>query len=483
MFMIPGEKVSDLKLPIITNVKDVIENDLCIGCGACAALAPHLFKIYEDDLGRFQAKALSESQDFNSDFVNAACPFSSKSVNENELAKLFLDDKTESHDRIGNFLECYAGRVTSPAIYSKSSSGGLCRWFLAKLLEEKLVDYVVHVVENKDSSDSTLFKYQIDGKQESVLNGSTSAYYPVEMSKVLGEILNTPGRFAITGVPCFIKAIRNLCLLNPDLRSKIHFTAGIVCGHLKSKFYAEMIGWQLGVAPEDLARIDFRVKLPNAKANEKGVAASSDHSANLKSNAKKVQQIFGTNYGHGYFKYNACDYCDDVLAETSDISFGDAWLPEFLDKGTSLVIVRSKKAAEVIENGIRAKELELQTLSATQAARSQDAGLRHRREGLSYRLFLKQKMGKPLPQKRVPPSSRFLTKKQQKIHRLRLKLAESSFKLFVAAKCNGNWDCFEKPMAKLNKEYLKVQDGYLVPVIKFFLPKPLIKTILYFLRR
>ena len=31
-------------------------------------------------------------------------------------------------------------------------------------------------------------------------------------------------------------------------------------------------------------------------------------------------------WGMGIFKLGACDYCDDIVGETADISFGDAWL-------------------------------------------------------------------------------------------------------------------------------------------------------------
>ena len=39
-----------------------------------------------------------------------------------------------------------------------------------------------------------------------------------------------------------------------------------------------------------------------------------------------------------YFKHNACNFCDDVFGETADITFMDAWLPEYVRdyKGTSL---------------------------------------------------------------------------------------------------------------------------------------------------
>ena len=41
---------------------------------------------------------------------------------------------------------------------------------------------------------------------------------------------------------------------------KLKFYFAIFCGHLKTENYAEMIGWQMGIHPDDLEKIDFRVK-------------------------------------------------------------------------------------------------------------------------------------------------------------------------------------------------------------------------------
>ena len=34
-------------------------------------------------------------------------------------------------------------------------------------------------------------------------------------------------------------------------------------------------------------------------------------------------------WGAGFFQNPACDWCDDVVAETADIAFGDAWVEPY----------------------------------------------------------------------------------------------------------------------------------------------------------
>jgi coenzyme F420 hydrogenase subunit beta len=444
-------------------INQVIENDYCIGCGVCVAIAPKHFKIEMDDRGLLQAQRLGMLNDVVDAEASKVCPFADTSLNEDDLAQKFLTKTKYSHPRIGNYIKCYVGQTSEQDMFFKSSSGGIGRWFLRELLRQNKVDQVVHVVSEDvvEGETNLLYRYEVSKTEDEVVNTAKSAYYPVEMSRVIEYIRENDGRYAITGVPCFIKAIRNLCLRDELFAARIKFTVGIVCGHLKSKFYAEMIGWQLGVEPQKLKSLDFRLKIPGKKANEKGVAAKSIDVTAAVSPPKTVQEIFGTNYGHGYFKYPACDFCDDVLAETADLSIGDAWLPQFLEQGTTIIVSRSEEVTQMLDTAMLNSELNLVEISADEVAKSQDAGLRHRREGLSYRLYLKDKQNRWRPTKRVRSEKKHLTWRERKIHRLRMVLSAASFEYFKAAKVDENFAYFVEHMSPINKRYAQAYAGVL----------------------
>jgi coenzyme F420-reducing hydrogenase beta subunit len=442
-------------------INQVIENDCCIGCGVCVAIAPKHFKIEMDDRGLLQAQRRGMVNDLVDAEASKVCPFADTSLNEDDLAQKFLTKTRYSHPRIGNYIKCYVGQTSEQDMFLKSSSGGVGRWFLRELLRQNKVDQVVHVVSEDvvEGETNLLYRYDVSKTEEEVVNTAKSAYYPVEMSKVIKYIRENDGRYAITGVPCFIKAIRNLCLRDELFAARIRFTVGIVCGHLKSKFYAEMIGWQLGVEPQKLKSLDFRVKIPGKKANEKGVAAKSIDGTAEVSPPKTVQEIFGTNYGHGYFKYPACDFCDDVLAETADLSIGDAWLPQFLEQGTTIIVSRSEEVTQMLDNAMLTSELNLVEISADEVAKSQDAGLRHRREGLAYRLYLNDKQNRWKPTKRVRSTKEHLSWRERKIHRLRMVLRSASFEYFKTAKSDKNFEYFVEHMSRINRKYAKAYTG------------------------
>ena len=363
----------------------VVQGGYCIGCGACTAVAHSPVRMELDTFGQFQAQWSAQvSPTQQQAAVARVCPFSEVSLDEDSLARELFPADAPYHPRIGYHLGTFAGHVAEAEFRSLGSSGGVGRWIGCELLRRGRVDAVVHVQSREPTADDLLlFRYTVAREPDEVKTGAKSAYYPVEMSQVLAHLQSQPGRYAITGVPCFIKALRLLARQNPVVRERVRYTIGLICGHLKSTAYADMLAWQAGVPPGQLTSIDFRGKLPGTRANEKGVCIRGRSGPTPVAKTGIVQEFFGTNYGQGLFKYKACDYCDDVLAETADIVVGDAWLPPYVEdgRGTSVVVVRHPELLALVEEGIAAGRLDLHHLSADEVARSQDAGLRHPRKG------------------------------------------------------------------------------------------------------
>lgn len=449
-------------------IDSVLANDLCIGCGACVHAEPGKYQVMETDLGFFRAEPVNRAENSpspppQSPFLSAEkiCPFSADALNEDVLAEKLFPGDWSRHPALGRYLACYAGRVEDEATFKGSSSGGIARWLLSTLLRTGQLDGVATVFDGPASEGSSnLFAYRISRDPEEVLQASKSAYYPVEMSAVLAQIRRQPGRYAITGVPCFIKAVRNLCEHDPVLRERIVLTVGIICGHLKSRFYAELLAWQLGIAPKDLGRIDFRKKIPGRRANEKGVYATSNQDPARTGGPEVVQNLFGTDYGQGFFKYTACDFCDDVVAETADISIGDAWLPEFMEKGTSLLIVRSERIHQLLMEAGQEGKISLASLEGERAAKSQDAGVRHRRIGLQMRLHDWQRRGKWAPPKRVEADAKAGDRKYRRVISMRSEIRQESTRRFLEARRSGDLPSFFRVMKPLVRRY---REAYSAP--------------------
>lgn len=449
--------------------KLVINNGYCIGCGVCTSLDNSPFKIRLNEFGNYVAYFDCKIENSYSRVLEI-CPFSNKSLDENQLAQIFLSDTPNNHPLIGNYFECFAGYVRVNHFRRNGSSGGIGKWIGYKLLKENLVDFYVHVSPCSDCDDSSkpLFEYKIINDPKQIFTGSKSSYYPVTLEMVIKEIKKSNGRYGITGVPCFIKAIRLLSNYDPEFKSKIRFTIGLICGGLKSANFAKLVGWQLGIKPDDLGGIDFRFKSDFKKQASHNIYMVWSKRKDI-IRTEFTDSIFGARW-FGYFMPKPCFYCDDVVAETADISLGDAWLPAYEKdpKGTNIIIIRNKEILDLFKRSYKFDEIHLEKITAEEVVQSQAGGFRQRREALSYRIKKKEKSGNWYPIKRVKSDDYLISKKRERIYSLREKIAMASQRRYVEAESKRNVKYFRRKMMILEIRYLYANKGSLF-FIRYFL--------------
>lgn len=152
---------------------------------------------------------------------------------------------------------------------------------------------------------------------------------------------------------------------------------------LEVGLFAKSEAWESGVPLDDIARVDFRHKTPGSPASDYAVEVR--RTSGKGPVIKRTAELSTTNWGLGYFKYNACDYCDDVLAETADVTFGDAWIPKYVNdgEGCNVIVVRNQDVQDLFDR--HRDELVLHDSDSAEVYQSQAGGFRHRRQGLAYR--------------------------------------------------------------------------------------------------
>jgi coenzyme F420-reducing hydrogenase beta subunit len=393
---------------------------LCIGCGSCAQ------RMRWDKDGFLKPDPVSP---LPAGFAHQ-CPFSPEAPNEDAIAAERFGTAPSTDPRIGRFEAAYVGHAIEDPFRRNGSSGGLTSWVAAELLRTGAVDGVAHVMPT-DAATGRHFAYRISRTLDELGAGAKSRYYPVELSQVLREIRTTPGRYAIVGIPCFIKAIHLLRRVDPLIAERVSHTLGLFCGHMKSKAMVESFAWQLGTELGKVRALDYRIKDESRPANWYRAHLDLNDGGSAE---QDWWHLADGDWGAGFFQNPACDWCDDVVAETADIAFGDAWVEPYSSdgRGTNVVVVRSKELHRSIEAARADGRLALEPVDAEFIVRTQAAGLRHRRDGLAYRLSWRRM---PLT-KRVKASTE-LPLRRKLVYRLRYAIARWSHRMFRLARALG----------------------------------------------
>lgn len=320
-----------------------------------------------------------------------------------------------------------------------------------------LVNGVVHMG-GPTAGSPALFGIAVSETAEQVLARPKSKYWAAEMSPALLRIRGNGRRYLFIGVPCHVKAVRLLCRSDPVLAQQIVFCFALVCGHLKTPAFAELLAWQMGMPPEQLTGFDFRPKDPAKPPGRYSVQASAGPMAEQPT--RPAHELYGSNWGHVMFQPDACDACDDVMGELADVTFGDAWLPRYDGewRGTNIVVTRSAPIDALLAQGQRDGQLQLDELGVDEVVASQAGNYRHRWDGLSVRTAIAQRQGRWFPHKRIRPGSIPVDFLRQAMVQLRMQLACTSHTAFRAAREAGRLEVFMQQMQPLTRRMRSLQD-------------------------
>lgn len=406
----------------------------CIGCGGCVAQTRSLgatmgFNRY----GQLRPVGSRQWNQAAAGILAHTCPFASDVPDEDRLAAELFPQAPSRDPATGRFEAAYVGHVLERDYRDSGSSGGLVSWTACELLRTGRVDAVAHVHAcESPSATGRLFEYRLSRSEDDVRAGAGSRYYPVEMSAVLRTMLDEPGRYALVGIPCFVKAVQLMRRQHPQLHKRIVHTMGLFCGHMKSARFAESLAWQMGADARDVRHVDFRRKHPDRAANQYHAEVTLRDGRTL---GRDWWPLVDGDWGAGFFMDSACNLCDDVMAETADISFGDAWVEPYASdsRGHNVVVVRMGELNSMLHEARVAGRIALDEVDAGFVAATQAAGLRQRREGLSYRLS----RCKDAPPKRVQPDARIATPERRRIYALRAAISRWSHRMFALARATG----------------------------------------------
>lgn len=356
----------------------VVKAGLCTGCGTCIATCPkNALNLKLDKAKGLFFPEIDASSCTSCGFCIKVCP--GQEVDFPELNRIFFGYEPASN-LLGNYIETFVGYSTNYNIRYNATSGGMVTQMLLFALDEGVIDGAVVTRMCKDKP----FEPEpfIARTREEIIEASRSKYCPVPVNVALKEILRSKEseRFAIVGLPCHLQAVRKLETQNPKLMKKIVLHVGIACSHTPNFHATDFVLYQIGAQKEDVVQLSYRGEGWPGKMQVK-----------LKSGiCLNVENYWGRGFGQGFIPYR-CTLCCDHMAEFSDISFADAWLPEIQKNdtiGTSLIICRNQETLTILKSMRSRNLIKLKYIAPELATEMQRPNLILKKRGLKARINL-----------------------------------------------------------------------------------------------
>ncbi|MGA2668934.1 MAG: Coenzyme F420 hydrogenase/dehydrogenase, beta subunit C-terminal domain [Ignavibacteria bacterium] len=342
------------------NISSVVKQGLCAGCGTCEGLCPeNAIKMEIDKKKGVYTPRMNVSKCTQCGVCFQGCP--GHAVDFEELKQTISTD-SKNDILIGNFLDCYTGYAANESIRYSASSGGLVTQLLLFALNNGYIDGAL-VTRMKKSAPMEPEPF-IARTNEEIIEASKSKYCPVPANAAVKAILQSNGRYAAVGLPCHMHGIRKIEQFNQEFKKKIVLHLGIFCGYTPNFWAILTYLSRAKTKPEEVSSLNFR-----GEGWPGGIMVSRKDGSRL----FMAQGDFYRKYFTSFFIPSRCLMCCDQTSELADLSFGDAWLPEYSsDKiGRSIIISRSEIGKQILDHAVDMKAIELAQIPVKLVKRSQ----------------------------------------------------------------------------------------------------------------
>lgn len=362
-------------------ISKIVKEGLCTGCGTCAGICPNdaITMTIEKDRGIYIPK-IDEKKCNRCDLCVKVC---SGDTIDYEDTNRRLYGKIPENIFVGNYETCYSGYSGDYDIRNNSSSGGVVTQLLIFALESKLIEGALVTRMNKNNPlEPEPF---IARTKEEIIEASTSKYCPVPANIAIKEILKTNIKCAVVGLPCHINGIRKAEQINKKLKELVVLHIGLFCAYnINFTGTNQLFKW-MNIEREKVKKYSYR-----------GNGWPGHMEIETKQNEiKKIPlPIY---YGRFFLDYSyspkRCLLCSDLTCELSDISFGDAWLPEYShDKvGTSIIVVRNEIGNSILKKAVEINKILLEEIPIKKVIESQKNPLYLKKKNVNARIQILRK--------------------------------------------------------------------------------------------
>lgn len=351
--------------------------EYCTGCGLChSAIGKELIT---EEHG-FPYVHIKEGEDTG--FFKNVCP-------------VYYYENEKDQDVWGKVSKAFVGYSSDKYIRHKAASGGALTEICIYLLENKIIDGVIHVTYNAE--DQTKTDNCISTTIDEIIARCGSRYsISVPLYDIL-EKLEPQKRYAFVGKPCDVMALRRYIHQNQALENQILYLLSFFCAGEPSRKAQENLLQGMGCSIEECESITYR---GNGWPGFTTVKT-------------KAGEQLKMEYKNSWGKYlgrdirNICRFCLDGTGDAADIVCADFWHldeqenPDFSEhEGRNIIISRNNKGTDLLNDVVNSGRLFIESdftdKMESQFYKYQPA--QYKRKGCMRSMILALKLcGRPTP--------------------------------------------------------------------------------------
>ncbi len=388
------------------NINLTLRNNLCIGCGICKNACPH------DAIEILFNKNKEYNPIVNKNCTECGlcyyvCPHSVPNLNSRIKYATSKGTQYGLEKNVGIFK----GYECNYDTYIESSSGGILSVLLKYLLDNNIIDTVIHAEQLLGNETNKYFKASISKSSSEIDEKRSSFYYPIEFSKVLEEIKNDDGckNVAFLGVPCVQTGLKNLMKIDKKIDKKIKFTFALVCGHNASAQLTDCIIDSFPKNSNELKKFKYRDKAGIQNAADYNNSITFQDSKVIRKSRNKTP--YTLNWRTFSYAYNGCMYCPDFWGSDADAGFKDAWGFSVDQKeGETVLYVNTQELRDIINQLQTDNIIHKSDVTIEELIKSQKDTLIHKTSYIGYKQKRHKTLKKHRDKKRQKARFSFLEK-------------------------------------------------------------------------
>lgn len=368
----------------VKNLQDVVDWELCSGCGVCKYAATtgkvELVNIETSGIRPvFDARAAAAS----SRLLDLCPGYSVDARGASGPSR----KPTAADQEYGQALEIWEGYASDSEVRYRGSSGGALTALALWCLERGNMAFVLHT--GMDPNKPWLNTTFLSRTRAELLGRAGSRYAPASPCEGLGEIEHSDRPCVFIGKPCDTAAAMAARWERPTVDQRLGVVLAFFCaGTPSTRGTLDLLG-RLNIQPAAVNELRYR-----GDGWPGGFAVTSDMGA--RHDFIPYREAWRALTPHIPLR---CRLCPDGLGRVADISCGDAW--EKYDEGSSnpgvsIIIVRTKRGQEILHGAVAGGYLNLAPASSDRVFAAQPHLLSKRRE-LFGRLLALRLLGIPVP--------------------------------------------------------------------------------------